>query len=58
MLTRRRRDIEVHTNVLLDKGSETSLIPKDIADKLKLTGERRTMNISNTVKNTRKCHQK
>ena len=51
MLTRRRRDIEVHTNVLLDKGSETSLIPKDIADKLKLTGKRRTMNISPEVIN-------
>ena len=49
-----RRDIEVHTNALLDTGSDTTLIWKDIVDKLKLTGIRRTMNISNAVTNTRK----
>ena len=52
-LTNSRRDIEVHTNVLLDTGSDTTLIRKDIADKLKLNGIRRTMNISNAVTNTR-----
>ena len=46
--------MEVHTNALLDTGSDTTLIQKDIADKLKLTGIRRTMNILNTVTNTRK----
>ena len=35
-LTNSRRDIEVHTNALLDTGSDTTLIGKDIADKLKL----------------------
>ena len=49
-----RKDIEVHTNALLDTGSDTTLIRKDIADKLKLTGIRRTTNISNAVTNTRK----
>ena len=53
-LTNSRRDIEVHTNALLDTGSDTTLIRKDIADKLKLNGIRRTMNISNAVTNTRK----
>ena len=45
-LTNSKRDIEVHTNVLLDTGSDTTLIRKDIADKLKLNGIRRTMNMS------------
>ena len=53
-LTNSRRDIEVHTNALLDTGSDTTLIRKDIADKLKLNGIRRTINISNAVTNTRK----
>ena len=53
-LTNSRRDIEVHTNKLLDTGSNTTLIQKDIADKLKLNRIRRTMNISNAVTNTRK----
>ena len=53
-LSNSRRDIEVHTNALLDTGSDTTLIRKDIADKLKLNGIRRTMNISNAVTNTRK----
>ena len=53
-LTNSKRDIEVHTNALLDTGSDTTLIRKDIADKLKLNGIRRTMNISNAVTNTRK----
>ena len=53
-LTNSSRDIEVHTNALLDTGSDTTLIRKDITDKLKLTGIRRTMNISNAVTNTRK----
>ena len=53
-LTNSRRDIEVHTNTLLDTGSNTTLIQKDIADKLKLNRIRRTMNISNVVTNTRK----
>ena len=49
-----RRNIEVHTNALLDTGSDITLIRKDIADKLKLNGIRRTINISNSVTNTRK----
>ena len=53
-LTSSRRDIEVHTNALLDAGSDTPLIGKDIAGKLKLTGIRMTMNISNADTNTRK----
>ena len=53
-LTNSRRDIEVHTNALLDTGSDTTLIRKDIADKLKLNRIRRTINISNAVTNTRK----
>ena len=53
-LTNSSRDIEVYTNALLDTGSDTTLIRKDIADKLKLNGIRRTMNISNAVTNTRK----
>ena len=53
-LTNSRRDIEIHTNALLDTGSDTTLIRKDIAEKLKLNGIRRTMNISNAVTNTRK----
>ena len=53
-LSNSRRDIEVHTNALLDTGSDTTLIRKDIADKLKLNGIRRTMNISNAVTNTTK----
>ena len=53
-LTDSRRDIAVHTNALLNTGSATTLIRKDIANKLKLTGIRRTMNISNVVTNTRK----
>ena len=57
-LTNSRRDIEVHTNALLDTGSDTTLNRKDITVnryyKLKLTGIRRTMNISNAVTNTRK----
>ena len=52
-LTNSRRDMEVHTNALLDTGSDTTLIRKDIADKLKLNGIRRTMNMSNAVTNTR-----
>ena len=39
-LTNSRRDTEVHTNALLDKGSDTTLIQKDIAGKLQLTGIR------------------
>ena len=54
ILTNSRRDIEVHTNALLDTGSDTTLIRKDIADKLKLNGIRRTLNISNAVTNIRK----
>ena len=53
-MTNIRRDIEVHTSALLDTGSDTTLIRKDIADMLKLNGIRRTMNISNAVTNTRK----
>ena len=53
-LTNSRRDIEVHTNALFDTGSDTTLIRKHIADKLKLTGIRREMNISNAVTNIRK----
>ena len=53
-LTSSRRDIEVHTNVLLDTGSDTPLIGKDIAGKLKLAGIRMIMNISNADTNTRK----
>ena len=53
-LTNSRRDIEVHTNALLDTGSDTILIRKDIADKLKLNGIRRAMNTSNAVTKTRK----
>ena len=52
-LTNSRRDIEVHTNALLDTGLDTTLIRKDIAGKLKLN-EIRTMNISNAVTNTTK----
>ena len=50
-LTNSRRDIEVHTNALLDRGSDTTLVRKDIADKLNGI---RTINISNAVTNTRK----
>ena len=46
--------IEVHTNELLDTVSDTTLNWKDIAGKLRLTGTRRAMNISNDVTNTRK----
>ena len=53
-LTNSRRDIEVHTHALLDTGSDTILIRKDIADKLKLNGIRRAMNTSNAVTKTRK----
>ena len=53
ILTNSRRDIKVHNNIFLDTGSDTTLVRKDIADKLKLTGIR-TMNISNAVRNTRK----
>ena len=53
-LTNSRKDIEVHTNALLDTGLDTTLIGKDIADKLKLNRIRRTMNTSNAVTNTRK----
>ena len=52
--TNSRRDIEVHTNTLLDTGWNTILIQKDIADKLKLNRISRTMNISNVVTNARK----
>ena len=51
-LTDNRRDIEVHTYALLDTGSDTILIQKDMADKLKLNGIRRAMKISNAVTNT------
>ena len=54
IVTNSRRDIKVHTNALLDTGSVMSLTRKDIADKLKLTGIRRTVNISNATTNTRK----
>ena len=53
ILTNSRRDIKVHNNIFLDTGSDTTLVRKDITDKLKLTGIR-TMNISNAVRNTRK----
>ena len=53
-LTNSRSDIEVHTNAHLDTGSDTTLIRKDIADKLKLTIIKRAVNVSNAFKNTRK----
>lgn len=53
ILTNSRRDIKVHNNIFLDTGPDTTLVRKDIADKLKLTGIR-TMNISNAVRNTTK----
>ena len=40
--------------MLLDTGSDTPLIGKDIAGKLKLAGIRMIMNISNADTNTRK----
>ena len=46
ILTNSRRDIKVHNNIFLDTGSDTTLVRKDITDKLKLTG--------NAVRNTRK----
>ena len=53
-LTNNGRDIKVNTNALLDTDLDTTLIQKDITDKLKLTRIRRTMNISSVVTNTRK----
>ena len=53
-LTNSSSDIEVHTNAHLDTGSDTTLIRKDIADKLKLTIIKRAVNVSNAFKNTRK----
>ena len=53
-LTNNGRDIKVNTNALLDTDLDTTLIQKDITDKLKLTRVRRTMNISSVVTNTRK----
>lgn len=47
-------DIEVHTNAMLDSGSDTSLIRKDIAEKLNLSGVKTTMNLSNVVSKTKK----
>ena len=48
------KDIEIHTNALLDTSSEATLIPKDIADKFKLSGIRKKTNILNAVTNKRK----
>ena len=48
------KDIEIHTNALLDTSSDATLIPKDIADKFKLSGIRKKTNILNAVTNKRK----
>ena len=40
-LTNSRRDIEVHTNALLDTGWDTSLIRNDIAEKLKFNQKKK-----------------
>ena len=53
-LTKSRRDIEVHTTMLLDTGSDMTLIRKNVADKSKLTRIRAAMNILNAATNTRK----
>ena len=48
------KDIEIHTNAVLDTGWDAILIPKDIAGKFKLSGIRKKTNILNAVTNKRK----
>ena len=48
------KDIEIHTNAVLDTGWDAILIPKDIVGKFKLSGIRKKTNILNAVTNKRK----
>ena len=48
----------VHTNAILDSGSDTTLIRSDIAQRLNLNGEERTLNISNVLADKRRIISK
>ena len=50
--------IQLHTNFILDTGSETMLIRQDKADKSKLLGTNRTLNITNAVATKKKVPSK
>ena len=54
----KNRNKSVKTDALLDNGSDVTLINKDLASKLNLSGDRKVLNICNTISEVSKVQCK